>query len=226
MLGERGNGTDDSFGGTDGNFHYNDTWCLDIASGEWQELSCIGYIPVPREGHAAAMVDDVIYVFGGRDVNGKDLGDLAAFRTTSMSLFPFSSFLFLFPDYSFHSLRSWIMLISDQRWYMFQNMGPAPTPRSGHAMVAAHGKVFVVGGEANASSAAGRDDPSLIHILDSCKSPVPPSPFFEVLWRLTDVQPKSNTHPTIIPLDPSNPDLQTHLLRNLTIEETQSCPHL
>ena len=29
------------------------------------------------------MVDDVIYVFGGRDVNGKDLGDLAAFRTTS-----------------------------------------------------------------------------------------------------------------------------------------------
>ena len=49
-------------------------------------------------------------------------------------------------------------------------MGPAPTPRSGHAMVAAHGKVFVVGGEANASSAAGRDDPSLVHILDSCTS--------------------------------------------------------
>jgi hypothetical protein len=58
----------------------------------------------------------------------------------------------------------------DQRWYMFQNMGPAPTPRSGHAMVAAHGKVFVVGGEANAASVAGRDDPSLIHILDSSTS--------------------------------------------------------
>ena len=52
-------------------------------------MSCIGYIPVPREGHAAAMVDDVIYVFGGRDVNGKDLGDLAAFRTTSE--YPFLS---------------------------------------------------------------------------------------------------------------------------------------
>lgn len=88
-----GKSTDDRFGGTDGNFHYNDTWCLDIASGEWQELSCIGYIPVPREGHAAAMVDDVIYVFGGRDVNGKDLGDLAAFRTTSKSLFTFSFIL-------------------------------------------------------------------------------------------------------------------------------------
>ena len=88
-------GADDRFGGTDGNFHYNDTWCLDIASGEWQELSCIGYIPVPREGHAAAMVDDVIYIFGGRDVNGKDLGDLAAFRTTSKSLFSFHCFLYL-----------------------------------------------------------------------------------------------------------------------------------
>ena len=34
-------------------------------------------------------------------------------------------------------------------------------------MVAAHGKVFVVGGEANASSAQSRDDPALIHILDT-----------------------------------------------------------
>jgi len=49
-------------------------------------------------------------------------------------------------------------------------------------MVAAHGKVFVVGGEANASSAAGRDDPSLIHILDSCKSPFPL--YITVLVRL------------------------------------------
>lgn len=71
------------FGGTDGNFHYNDTWCLDLTTGAWSELSCIGYIPVPREGHAAAVVDNVIYIFGGRDVNGKDLGDLAAFRITS-----------------------------------------------------------------------------------------------------------------------------------------------
>jgi hypothetical protein len=66
-------------------YHYNDTWSFDIATGSWTELSCIGYIPVPREGHAAAIVDDVVYIFGGRDVNGKDLGDLAAFRITSKS---------------------------------------------------------------------------------------------------------------------------------------------
>lgn len=36
-------------------------------------------------------------------------------------------------------------------------------------MVAAHGKIFVVGGEANVSSGAARDDPSLIHVLDTSR---------------------------------------------------------
>jgi hypothetical protein len=72
-----------SFGGTDGSYHYNDTWAFDVNTRIWQELTCIGYIPVPREGHAAALVDDVMYVFGGRGVDGKDLNDLAAFKITS-----------------------------------------------------------------------------------------------------------------------------------------------
>lgn len=72
-----------SFGGTDGQYHYNDTWCYDTNTQIWVELSCIGYIPVPREGHAATLVDDVMYVFGGRGVDGKDLEDLAAFKITS-----------------------------------------------------------------------------------------------------------------------------------------------
>lgn len=50
---------------------------------------------------------------------------------------------------------------------MFQNMGPAPSARSGHAMVAAHGTIFVLGGEANASNGVSKDDPSLIHMLDT-----------------------------------------------------------
>lgn len=72
-----------SFGGTDGQYHYNDTWQYDLATGEWTELACIGYIPVPREGHAATLVDDVMYIFGGRGVDGKDLDDLAAFKISS-----------------------------------------------------------------------------------------------------------------------------------------------
>lgn len=72
-----------SFGGTDGQYHYNDTWVYDVNTGRWTELQCIGFIPSPREGHAAAVVDDVIYIFGGRGVDGKDLGDLAAFKLSS-----------------------------------------------------------------------------------------------------------------------------------------------
>jgi N-acetylneuraminic acid mutarotase len=71
------------FGGTDGQYHYNDTWSLDIPTRTWTELKCIGFIPVPREGHSAALVDDVMYVFGGRGVDGKDLGDLTGFKISS-----------------------------------------------------------------------------------------------------------------------------------------------
>jgi hypothetical protein len=56
---------------------------FDIASRRWTELECIGYIPSPREGHATALVDDVMYIFGGRGIDGKDLGDLAAFKISS-----------------------------------------------------------------------------------------------------------------------------------------------
>ena len=72
-----------SFGGTDGKYHYNDTWSFSLQTGKWTELQCIGFIPSPREGHAAAIVGNVIYIFGGRGVDGKDLGDLAAFKISS-----------------------------------------------------------------------------------------------------------------------------------------------
>lgn len=63
----------------------------------------------------------------------------------------------------------------DQRWFMFQNMGPSPAARSGHAMVSAHGKIFVVGGEANQVplEPGERDDPQKIHVLDTSKIKYP-----------------------------------------------------
>ena len=72
-----------SFGGTDSQYHYNDTWTYDTTTRTWGELHCIGFIPSPREGHSAALVDDVVYVYGGRGVDGKDLGDLGAFKISS-----------------------------------------------------------------------------------------------------------------------------------------------
>ncbi|KAI0506170.1 hypothetical protein F5B22DRAFT_475654 [Xylaria bambusicola] len=126
------------FGGTNGFQWFNDVWCYDPPTNKWSQLDCIGYIPSPREGHSAALIEDVMYIFGGRTEEGTDLGDLAAFRITS------------------------------RRWYTFQNMGPTPSPRSGHSMTAVGKSIVVVGGEP--SSATNQvNDLSLVYVLDTTK---------------------------------------------------------
>ncbi|KAI1188154.1 hypothetical protein F5B17DRAFT_439803 [Nemania serpens] len=126
------------FGGTNGFQWFNDVWCYDPSTNKWAQLDCIGYIPSAREGHSAALIEDVMYIFGGRTEEGADLGDLAAFR------------------------------ISSRRWYTFQNMGPTPSPRSGHSMTAVGKSIVVVGGEP--SSATNQvNDLSLVYVLDTTK---------------------------------------------------------
>jgi hypothetical protein len=51
---------------------------------------------------------------------------------------------------------------------MFQNMGPSPSGRSGHAMASIGTKIFVLGGES--FSPAKGDDPSITHLLDTSMS--------------------------------------------------------
>ena len=126
------------FGGTNGTQWFNDVWSYDPKVVAWSQLDCIGYIPAPREGHSAALVDDVMYIFGGRTEEGIDLGDLAAFRITS------------------------------RRWYTFQNMGPSPSPRSGHSMTAFGKQIVVLAGE---PSSAARDpsELSMVYVLNTAK---------------------------------------------------------
>ncbi|KAI6870782.1 hypothetical protein KC338_g2897 [Hortaea werneckii] len=131
------------FGGTDGVSWFNDVWSYDPRTNSWTQLECIGYIPSPREGHAASLVGDVMYIFGGRTESGDDLGDLAAFR------------------------------ISSRRWYTFQNMGPSPSPRSGHSMTTVGKNVVILAGE---PSSAPRDpvELGLAYFLDTSKIRYPP----------------------------------------------------
>lgn len=79
-----------------------------------------------------------MYIFGGRTEEGADLGDLAAFRITS------------------------------RRWYSFKNMGPSPSPRSGHSMTAFGTQIVVLAGE---PSSAPRDanELTLVYVLDTNK---------------------------------------------------------
>ena len=71
------------FGGTDSQFHYNDVWSFDTKSLSWTLLTCTGFIMAPREGHSATIIDNIIYIFGGRAADGSDLGDLGALRVSS-----------------------------------------------------------------------------------------------------------------------------------------------
>ncbi|KAI9493120.1 hypothetical protein BDB00DRAFT_824491 [Zychaea mexicana] len=130
------------FGGTDGDHLYNDVWAYDLHTRHWSQISAVGYIPVPREGCDAALAGDVMYVFGGRGPDGHELGDLCAFK------------------------------IRGHRWFMFQNMGPSPTPRFGLTFTAVDDKIVALGGES--STGKMEESPYLVHILDCSKIRYPP----------------------------------------------------
>jgi N-acetylneuraminic acid mutarotase len=129
------------FGGTDAITWYNDLWCYDTRSNTWEDLSkqVVGYIPAGREGHAAAVADNFMYVFGGRTADGRDRGDLAALDLLSL------------------------------RWFTFQNMGPSPSARSGHAMVTLRHEVIVLGGEPESRLPSNEADLTAVYVLDTRK---------------------------------------------------------
>ncbi|KAI0785082.1 galactose oxidase [Abortiporus biennis] len=131
------------FGGTDHKYHYNDTWHFDPDDATWSKLDCVGYLMSPREGHAAAQSKGFMYVFGGRDVEGKELGDIGALR------------------------------LSDKRWFMFQKLGPAPSTRSGHCMASHGSQVVVFGGRSDSASTETTEENVLYVLETKCiKFPV------------------------------------------------------
>ena len=71
------------FGGCSGSRHFNDTWSFNTLTRKWTELQCTGSIPSPRVMHTAVLIDDVMYVYGGRTFGGTILGDLTALNLSS-----------------------------------------------------------------------------------------------------------------------------------------------
>ncbi|KAI9267679.1 hypothetical protein EDC94DRAFT_515047 [Helicostylum pulchrum] len=106
-----------SFGGTDGQRLFDDIWCFDLHTGLWTRIEADGFNPAARESCASAMIDDVIYIIGGKGENGVELNDLCAYK------------------------------IRHRRWFRFQNMGPSPSPRHGLTMTAVRDKLYVLGGD-------------------------------------------------------------------------------
>lgn len=74
-----------SSGGRDEQSCYSDTWVFDTANNNWSELQCTGSIPSPRNGHAAALIDGIMYVIGGRNADGQAPQGVAALTISSKS---------------------------------------------------------------------------------------------------------------------------------------------
>lgn len=140
------------FGGTDGKLWYSDTWVYNPVDNTWAALECAGFIPAPCEGHSATIVGDTMYIFGGRSAEGKDLGALSALK------------------------------IPARKWFSFQNMGPGPSPRSGHTMTTfANDKIVVMGGESpdmeqqNMDAGNGPESNNVVYVLDTARISYPPN---------------------------------------------------
>ncbi|KAK7466347.1 hypothetical protein VKT23_005075 [Stygiomarasmius scandens] len=128
------------FGGTDGSYKYNDTWCFDFQTRKWSEWVCEGKVPEARDGHAAAIIDGIMYIFGGFNTDEKELEDLYA------------------------------LSLSSQIWYSFRyhDIGLSPGKRIGHAMVAIGPEIYSVGGRSESLPfSMAQKNSNYIHVLDT-----------------------------------------------------------
>ena len=64
-------------------YKLNDTWSFNILTRKWIEIRCTGSIPSPRAGHTAALVNDVMYIYGGVAIDGTYICDLTALNLPS-----------------------------------------------------------------------------------------------------------------------------------------------
>lgn len=106
----------DRFGGTDGELWFSDLWQYSSSNG-WTQLRGSSYFPEGRESHAAAVVDGVMFIFGGCNKEGRDLGDLHGYD------------------------------FAKRRWSYFGTYHDFPSARSGHQMAVHKEKIIMVGGE-------------------------------------------------------------------------------
>ncbi|KAF9560309.1 Negative regulator of mitotic exit [Mortierella alpina] len=121
------------FGGADAEYFYNDIWCFDPRALTWTPIPASGYLPTGRHGHACTVVDGTMYIFGGNSPDGTELNDAYAFK------------------------------IHERRWYLFQNVGPVASPRSGHTMCTVKDRIYVLGGE---SEQTKQEDSAQIYYLE------------------------------------------------------------
>ncbi|CAI5490226.1 unnamed protein product [Closterium sp. Naga37s-1] len=110
--------------GSDGSSGLNDLYMLDTSTNTWTRLAAQGDVPAAREGHAAARVEGLVYVFGGCGKAGEG-GMVDETYYNDVHVFN--------PD--------------TMRWARVATTGTAPSPRDSHSCCAWGNQLIVFGGE-------------------------------------------------------------------------------
>ncbi|KAJ2056244.1 hypothetical protein GGH13_007607 [Coemansia sp. S155-1] len=77
------------FGGMNSDGCFNDLWAYDLELKRWHQVTPNGATPPARYGHASAVVDDCIFIMGGRTIRGEPLNDFFAYKISSQRWYTF-----------------------------------------------------------------------------------------------------------------------------------------
>lgn len=144
----------------------NKLYIFNLKDQTWSTADASGDIPPPRVGVTMAPVNDIIYVFGGRDAEHKELNELYSFNTCTNKWTLISTGETGPVHRSYHSITSdgrfvyvfggcgdagrlndlWAYDVVDQKWVSFPLPGESCKGRGGPGLVVSEGKVWVVYG--------------------------------------------------------------------------------
>ncbi|XP_072969231.1 thiohydroximate-O-sulfate sulfur/sulfate-lyase (nitrile-forming) NSP5 [Typha angustifolia] len=144
----------------------NKVHVFDLKDHTWSVLDVIGDIPPPRVGVTMSAIGNTIYVFGGRDVEHKELNELYSFDCSTNEWTLLSSGEVGPPHRSYHSMTAdekqvyvfggcgnsgrlndlWAYDVSDGEWIQFPFPGESCLPRGGPGLAVSGGKVWVIYG--------------------------------------------------------------------------------
>lgn len=144
----------------------NKLYVFDLEKQSWSVNEATGDCPPPRVGVTMAAVNDIIYVFGGRDAEHKELNEFYSFDTTTNIWVLLSSGETGPAHRSFHSTAVddrhvyifggcgfsgrlndlWAFDTVDQKWILFPLPGENCKGRGGPGLAVVQDKVWVVYG--------------------------------------------------------------------------------
>lgn len=144
----------------------NKLYVFDLDDLTWSIADVTGEVPPPRVGVTMAAVGGIIYVFGGRDAEHKELNELYCFDTSTNKWALLSSGETGPAHRSYHSTAAddrrvyifggcgvagrlndlWAYDVKDGQWVGFPKPGETCLGRGGPGLVVSEGKIWVIYG--------------------------------------------------------------------------------